>query len=316
MKLSYFGYYLRDINQDDSYLIDLRAFVEEFVASGNSPLKAGLSHNGESLYLLPLAKPVYLFVQARDREIIKAIEKKKLSVEDIQKRLEANESVGFASYVLMEKHWLAVGCRVLSPRINAFASFMTQILAKTDSPYEFVPKVLTHKIPKSMVKKLHHVGAVSLEMDMSNSIGRDVINTLTGGAHQATADISEIQIRITPVRTGKKSLSETLKAVLHTVPDDGLESLEARAQVEMTDRIADVYIVGEGGLRDSIKSRKESAIPQAINQTAAANQTLIEKVKEFERNDNFKKVGNLSSLGLAGKFSGWKSRRVAKARNR
>src|SRR5690242_12902305 len=124
MKVSYFGYVMRSHADLKDYFVDMTDFVKGFASWRNPRVKRGFVYNGEQLFLLPAGTPsVFLFVQARDHEIIKKIEKSSaISVSDIHSALQHDESIGFASYVLFERGWFGIGCRVLSPRVTAFVA--------------------------------------------------------------------------------------------------------------------------------------------------------------------------------------------------
>jgi hypothetical protein len=298
------------------YVADLREFIKEFVASQDAVFKSKLIYNGETLYLLPLTphENVYLFVQSRDKEIIKAIEKSSLSVQAIQKKLLGNESIGFASYVLIDAHWVGVACRVLSPRINAFAHFMTQIFTEIGKSIVFTPVALTDSLPKKEVAKLKHVGAVCVEMDMSNTVCQEILGTVTGIATANLMNIANVEIRITPQRKGKKSLENVLKGMLKSLPTDGLESLEARGKLETMDRITDMFIVGQGGLRDFIPDIEEADVPTTLKTLAAANQKLQGKASAFAGAKHYEKCVDISTLGITGKFPSHRGVSVVKKR--
>jgi hypothetical protein len=302
MRISYYGYAVK--SGDKKFVIDLRAFIHDFVASPDKRFKSKLTYNGESLYLLPLVphRDVYLFVQSRDKEIIKAIERNNLSVADIQNKLQTNESVGFASYVLVDACWIGIASRVLAPRISAFSHLMTQIFIELNKSYIFSPIALTDSLPKSKIASLKHVGAVSVEMDVSNTVCQTVLGVVTGLAEQNLIDVGSVEIRITPLRKGKKNLKRVLAGVANSVPTDGLEALEARAKIEETDRVTDMYIVGQGGLRDFVPEVDEADVPITMKNLATNNSKLQAKASAFAGARGYVKVNRLNDLGLAGKF--------------
>lgn len=303
MKLSYFGYMVKSLTDGENRLVDLRSLVEGFSRWDNIVEKRKMAWNGEQLFLLPTNAPsVYLFVQARDREIIKKIEKsKKIAVTDIRHALQQGESVGFASYVIFEKHWFGIACRVLSPRVTAFSAFMSQVLELLKCKYKFVPRALMEKLPKSEVQDLQEVSSISIEMSIANPFAKDLVNMVTGGARNALDDVASLEIRIKRRRKGKRSLLPALKGALRQIPTANLESLDVRARRQAGEHMADLYIVGQGGLRDDIVAQDENRIPVEIVNRASASEIRKEKVKEFVDGES-QASAPASSLGLD-----WKS---------
>lgn len=299
MRLSYYGYCLLHVPTGKRYLVDLRALAKRFVNSTNQSFKASVTYHGERLYLLPFGASTYLFVQTKTNEIIKAIERKTLSVQDIRSKLMQNESVGFASYVYMDDSYLGIASRVLSPRITAFCELMTKVVVGYGgTDYVFVPTVLAETLPASAIKTLEHVGAVKVEMNVANSFAQDVVRQLTNRSTENLIDIASVEITIKPVRKGKKSLRADLSRIAKNVPSKGLVSLEARAKATASDHMTDVFIVGEGSIRDFIDFNKESELQGLIPSRAANNAPLQLKVKEYRSNVSHKKVADISTLGI------------------
>lgn len=299
MRLSYYGYCLLHVPSGKRYLADLRALTKKFVSSTNQQFKASVTYHGERLYLLPFGNSTYLFVQTKTNEIIKAIEGKTLGVQDIRNKLLQNESVGFASYVYLDSSYLGLATKVLSPRITAFCELMTKVVAGYGgTDYAFVPKVLAETLPKNEIKTLDHVGSVTVEMDTANTIAQDFIKTLTNRDPNNLFDIASLEITIRPMRKGRKSLISDLSEIANNVPNKGLISLEARAKATAADHMTDIFIIGEGGIRDFVEFKKEVDLQSLIPDRAVNNAALQKKVKEYESNGSFKKVGDISQLGI------------------
>lgn len=299
MRLSYYGYCLLHVPTDKRHLVDLRALTKKFVNSTNQQFKASVTYHGERLYLLPFGTSTYLFVQTKTNEIIKAIERKTLNVQDIRNKLLQNESVGFASYVYMDESYLGIASRVMSPRITAFCELMTKVVVGYGGvDYVFVPTVLAETLPVSAIKTLEHVGSVTVEMNVANTFGQDLLKQLTNRAPENLVDIASIEITIKPVRKGKKSLRSDLSTIAKKLPNKGLVSLEARAKATAADHMTDIFIVGEGGIKDFIDFKKESDLQTLIPNRAIKNASLQLKVKEYKSNVSHKKVADISTLGI------------------
>jgi hypothetical protein len=299
MRLSYYGYCLLHVPTGHRYLVDLRSLVKKFVSSTNQQFKASVTYHGERLYLLSFGSSTYLFVQTKTNEIIKAIEGKTLGIQDIRNKLLKDESVGFASYVYMDASYLGIATKVLSPRITAFSELMTKVVAGYGgSDYVFVPTVLAESLPKNAIKTLEHVGSVTVEMSTANTVAQDVIKTLTNRDANNLVDIASLEITIRPVRKGKKSLLPDLAAIANGVPSRGLVTLEARAKAAAADHMTDIFIVGEGGIKDFIEFKKEVDLQNLIPSRAGKNAALQAKVKEYRANGSFKKVDDISRLGI------------------
>lgn len=299
MRISYYGYCLQHTPSGKKYLIDLRDLAKKFVASTSQSFKSSITYHGDHLYLLPFGTGLYLFVQTRANEIIKAIEGKTLDVKDIKDKLQKSETVGFASYVFMENGYLGLASRVLSPRITPFCEMMTQVVHGYGGlDYVFLPTLITEQLPKNEVQTLSHVGAVTVEMNTASTLAQDLIKQLTNRPKETLHDIGSIEIVIRPVRKGQKSLKDDLEAISKNMADSELISLEARAKVEAADQVRDVYIVGEGAVREFLHFKKEGDLKSVIPNKTAANKKLQAKVNEFKSDANLKKDKSLPDLGI------------------
>lgn len=299
MRICYYGYCLQHVSSGKKYLVDLRDLTKKFVASTSQSFKSSITYHGDHLYLLPFGTGLYLFVQTRANEIIKAIEGKTLDIKDIKDKLQKSETVGFASYLSMENGYLGIASRVLSPRITPFCEMMTQVVRGYGGlDYALLPTLLTENLPKDEVQKLTHVGAVTVEMNTASTFAQDFLKQLTNRPPETMHDIGSIEIVIRPVRKGKKSLKEDLVAISENMTDNELISLEARAKVEAADQVRDVYIVGEGAIREFLHFKKEGDLKSLIPTKTAANTKLQAKVNEFKSNVNLKKDKDLPDLGI------------------
>ena len=300
MRTAYFGYYVS--NGSQRWLVDLRDFISGWAALKDAKFKGGFSYNSESVLLLPLSGAVYLFVQARDNEVIKRIQRSNLSTADIHDALEHDESVGFASYVIVGDCWLGIASTLLAPRINAFTTHIGDVFAALKVPYGFATEALTEQIPKSKVQELDQVGAVTVGLNAESALLPQVINMLAGGKSTSTFNIAAMEIRLIPPRKGKPSTKSLLGAIANHLPNQGLDTLEARAKREATDHMTDIYIVGAGGVKDELPVLAERSIPNEMISRSTRNSILKQKVQEFRSDAKFKVAASAGDLHLD-----WKS---------
>ena len=286
MNLNYFGYYLHDRNSQKDYRVDLSAMMKHFASYKTLNFRRTLQYNSDFVYPLPFSGSLYYFIQSRDGEIIKSVEKASLKHQDMAAVIGATRSVGFTSYVYFQDCWFAIGTKVLSPRVSAFAHVMNEFLQHIGSHLEFRVKVFTDQVKPQDVVKLDHVGAVTLDMSASTGVFANVMNTIAGDGFPNILDIGELEIRIKPVKR-KSNLKPLLQKIINTVPATQISALDARARVDAGDRMKDVFIFGAGGVRDQIQTKNETAIPAAIQGSAKRNVTLQDKIKEFKHDANY-----------------------------
>lgn len=300
MRVGYFGYAVHSRQNDIKYLVDLRRFFRAFAASGDVAFKSRFRYGGESLVLqlLDEATNTYLFVQSRDLELVKRIQKRELSADDLGNLLGAGNSIGFASYVVVGKNWMSFACRVLSPRQTAFGNFVNELFQSLNIPYDFTFRALQTELAQDRVNQLDRVGRIKIEVNAASPLMKTVADFLTGGDGEELVNAAELHVSIVPIRKRNASLGETLNAIVERLPYDGLESIEARAKLDAADRMSDIYIYGAGAIRDYVSVEHERELPAALHEKRRRNQQLREKLEEYRDDDDFETNHTASDLGI------------------
>ncbi len=302
MQLSYHAYLFRDTKSGQCFRADVRSFLHGYLKWRNVKFKSGFTHGGESIFLLPLAGEVRLFVQAKDNEIIKKIKRSNISVSEIRSVLERDDSVGFASFVYFDADYLAIGSTVLAPRVTALGHYINDLLRKLGIDLEFELRPLTYTLPKKEAVKLAHVGMFTMKVESGNGLWNSIVGSL-GLGDRDDFDIGSMTISIRPGTRGANN-KDAMVSALQNVDEHGLEAFDVRARVDVADKMADVYIVGVGGIRDPIDTSDERKIPDFIVKAAKSNSVLGERLNDFRKDTNVASVRDPAGLGLAWPPSG------------
>ncbi len=301
MKASYFASYLESKRQNEKIQTDMRPFFREFVAWDNAEFKGKFLHAGELLYLLPLREDVYLFVQTRDQEAIKRIQRKTLEVADIGAALDADDSVGFASYVLVERDFVGFATRVLSPRSPRFSNFVNRVLEALGLEFEYRLRALTHELGRDEAQNLSVVSSFSVEIPVKSGAWDRMTQLLAGGGDVQTMDLGEIEVTFKPSKRGANN-REVLRGVLNTLDASDIAGLDARAKIELADRLGEFTIVGAGGIRDNITADADFDIAAEIAEKARLNRVLQARLLEFRESEDFSRCDSLAAAGFAWNF--------------
>lgn len=306
MRVSFYGYRViaegktkdRKAGKLEQRLVDLRPLIQEFVRWKSSRYKNHLSYHGEPIFLMPLSPPVYLFVMARDRELVKALQTEDLTVEDIRKRLHAKESIGFASYVLIDKHMIGVAAKTYAPRAKAFLGMMNQILMHARVPYVFDLQALTHTVPRDEVSLLRNVRSVAMTVDAQSNRAEALWAQLSGGDQRVLLEASSFEVIIKAKRGADHSLAELLQATLPVLDGDEVTKVKARAQMDVEEAVLDLYIVGAGGIGADLGDIDEREVAGRMIEEARTNRVLQQKLHEFIGGKSGAQSASASALGL------------------
>ena len=191
---------------------------------------------------------------------------------------------------MVKADYLAIACRLLSPRITAFGAMVNQIFMKMQLGYTFEVRALTETVTKQQMYRFSHVGAITIDMDVHNGIAQHVLNAISANDTSLIGDVGSVEITIRPLRARKKSLKALALKMGNVIPTNGLSSFEARARKEAADQMQDVYLVGQGAIRDECTATDEKKVPGMLDTLASANSLLRDKVNEFRQDAAFPKA--------------------------
>ncbi|WP_181105609.1 hypothetical protein [Xanthomonas arboricola] len=298
MRVGYFGYHVKSRKDNAEYLVDLRRFFRSF-AKSDVAFKSQFKYGGETLLLQVLdeAAHTYLFVQSRDLELIKRIQRSNLSAQDISSLLVSGDGVGFASYVVVGDCWMSFACRVLSPRHTAFGNMANELFQKFLIDYDFVFTALQAELQPDLIPKLDKVGKIEIEINAGSGAFQRICDLFTGGSGEEVVDASEIHVSIVPKRKKRTSLGETLNDIVNKFPLDGVESIKARAKLEEQDRMSDMYIYGAGAVKDYVFPRDELHVSSELARARDANKKFAELIGDFKDEQKFESK-SATDLGI------------------
>src|SRR5690606_9346160 len=138
MKLSYYGYYLKNRTTHRRIHADLSAFITSFAQLESPEFKSQFKHNSEHLYLNRLSGNVFIFAMTRDSEKFKRINTSNLSIGEIQNLLGSDEKIGFASYLTFRDSFFGFASASFSPKFDTFCNLVNALLHTTgNSSWEF-----------------------------------------------------------------------------------------------------------------------------------------------------------------------------------
>lgn len=303
LKLSYFTYCFERYDDRTQFRTSIKSFIKASTSSQALPLAKKNRHSGENLYLLPVLGDFYLFVQTKDREIIKKIEKNssEIKAHEIQSLLSQDESLGFASYVYFHptKEVFGFAARVLSPKVTVFQTFINNFLLMLNiNDIYFLIHPLKTQITKKDAMKLNFIGTTRIQIDAKSSIGKEFTDFFLGSTNQNDMEIIEsVEIVIKPAP--RKSLTDTVKHKIMDLDDKGVKGIVLRARQNLEDNIKDYYIHSAGGLYDEIKSDEESKILDEIKLKIESNSELEAKVDDYEQQIAEQADHRISSFGNA-----------------
>lgn len=302
MKLSYFGYYLENLKKQELYHFNFQPVIHQFSLIKDREYKNSFrSATDELTYLFPVRKNIYLYVMTKSHEIIKKIDTEKIDVDEIYSKLDANDKLGFASYVYFSDCYYGLASTIQGPRNRSFVDFINKVLTSLGhGDYVFKTKAFMHQSSRADALSLDFVGKSILQVGKGNAL----FQYLAEFAGLGSGDVDSFVVEIKPRRN--RSIKKEMLNLNAKINDEGLLKYIVRAKEDGQEGLEDFYIASQGGVADSINSRTDKDIYDEMIKKIDANRTLSDKITEFRNDEGYSKE-NIPSLTAFGKPDTWNS---------
>ncbi len=285
MKVTYFGYYLLNADNEQKFLFDMRSFLKIFCKVDNPEFKNKFMKKDEHIYLVHLKGDIFLFLMTRNKELIKKINPADISISEF---LSQKEQVSFASYLLVKEDYFGIASTVLAPKVNVFAEYIDDLFKKIGIEiWRFKARAILHQATKDEAFIFNSIiGKTSIEISKENSFFQDLLNVISVNTEDCH-DLKSIEITIKPKRG--KNIKEVSGKLLDKISDEGVEKMILKCKDEVSSQLLDIYLVGKGAVSNHIDKSQEDEIPALLENKATGNQILIDKLKEYRSDESFKK---------------------------
>ncbi|WP_233081668.1 hypothetical protein [Rheinheimera soli] len=303
LKVSYFHYCLQNTNDNTRYKHDIRPFLKAYCAVNAPSFKNQFSHQGENVYLIHHVGDVFLFLITRSKEIIRRIKTDDLTVSEVHSLLAQNEHLSFASYVIVKESCIGIGSTLLAPRQDVLWSYIGSLLTHIGlSNWALTPRTALVSATRTKAMEMSFIGKTHIELDRDNSFTQDLFNLLSGSSTDYD-DVSGIQITLIPKL--RKNIKPAVQNLLAKVPEENVDKLIIRAkQEEAASLLTDLYIVGSGGLSDSVDAKKVNKIAETMEKKFRDNAALAVKINEYCADEGFEN-GNSQAIAVFNDIDAW-----------
>lgn len=304
MRVNYYGYSVRKLEDNSHYLMDLSGFIKAFIAHSGVEFKRKFKHSDENVYLLPMGGNFHLFIVAKSDEIIKKITSNDAGVQvnEIDDMLQRDESLGFASYLYFDKFYFAFASKMLSPKTPVFANFINDIFKELSiSDYSFDVHPFLQQSTREEILTMPFLGRSTIQIDENSSAWEDMKNFLKGESRDFIS-VDSFEITIKPKRG--QSIKDDVSSFLDSISDAGLRKMTVKARDDLDDKLKDMYVNAQGAIADMITSKGDRVVLDEILSKIENNRQLKEKIEEHEQNDSFTKQ-NIENIFRFNTASNW-----------
>lgn len=303
MKLKYYGYFFHEVATERRILHSIKPLLTAFCAYENAPFKNSFLHADEKLSLIDLSNDTFLFLKGKDTEIVKAVNWSDISVEELSRRLQANEGIAFASHIVIKDSYLAFAATTLAPTISAFSSFMNELLTRLGHrDHQFRLNAFTEQLSRNDALKMEFIGTTSIQVNAASSLFHHLAGVLGVADPDGLHDLGSFELVLKPKR--RQNIKE-LSRHLVELETDGIERLTIRARKEMEDRLTDFRLEGIGIFQDLVEPAERQSIQDAILDLIRNNDDLAERVRDYEQDEDYTRedIDALSKFNSTGSWS-------------
>lgn len=285
MQVHYYSYCFQDTLTHENKLFNFLNFIESSCLTTKKYITNNIKYLDENLYLIRVSKNFYLFIQTKNSEIVRAIQNNSINIQatDIAEKLNADESLGFASYVYIDgnKPLFSFGAKVLSPNITAFSFYVSQLLISLGiRDYKFCLNPIKSQLSKDDVHKLNFIGRTTIQINSEGSTLKEIMNALNGNPQQINLEeIEGLEITLKPKR--RKDINNQLACIISNVADKELEKIKIRARANLEDGLADYYYSKDGLVSDFCGEETDALIEQKMKNLIENNSVVSNKVEKY-----------------------------------
>ena len=284
MKLSYYTYYI--LHDGRRYLHSILPLLHNFVQIEHRGFRNSFQNNsGDFIYLLQspsmVNNHVFLFILTRDHELIKAIDEDTFNQVEIYDRLQADEHLGFASYLYIEDMFFGIASTILGPRVTYLEKFVNDLLSRLVRGHSFHPSPIPSYKTRQEAISLPYKGKIHIQIDRDHPL----FGNLCQIAGTMGNDTEIILIEFKPAR--RRQMSDTFDSLLRNLSEDGLRKFVVRAKEDLDDKATDFYITGAGYLSNQLNETQELGICGEIEEVIRNNIYLHQHLEQVRIDDGY-----------------------------
>ena len=291
-RIIYCRYYFEDTEKNKRYLHNLNNILDNFCSIKNIKYKNSFIYNGESYYIVPILgsdkikQKFYYFISTKNNDIGKIIEKSgDIHISDIETQLKNNQMLGFSSYVMVHKQYIAFSSSNISPKYTTFEIFINNILKSLgiNDKIKFILDPFPIEITPKEALKFPFIGRTAIKVKSNSILSNNIISLLFSNGN--TKFLNEFEIVAKPKRN--KDITELGKEMLKTVLSENrndIKSVEIRAKSNYNESIQDYIIFTSSKIRDIVTASNDEDRCIQMQEAADNNELLQKELKENEKN--------------------------------
>lgn len=218
----------------------------------------------------------FLITKTFDSELVKRINRKTLSIEEIKKVLGTDESLGFSSFLYIKGNVIGFAKSFHGPSIRELSNYIN---AKCDLPehYQMIIEPLMRDITKDDALKMNFIGRTTIRVESESRYLDTILRAL--GAQEIDEELLEgIEITIKPKRM--RNIKKVAKDIINNI-DEQHESILLKGKEESADMLTDFYLSNKGQLCSNLnRSKTEDLAQEMATCYIKMRPTIVQSMKD------------------------------------
>lgn len=289
----YFRYYIKSVDEDKRYLFDINKMLQNFCTKNNTKYKELFKYNGEYYYLVPIKvksnniqyDKFYFFISTKNNDIGKVIEEStNINISDIEEKLNNNQSLGFASYIMVQESYIAFCSTFISPKSSSFDIFMNNLfkLLKINEKFQFIMESFPIEILAEDALKFTSIGRTAIKVKAKSSFIRKLFTSIIPPEEMNYLDEFEIVAKPKKKQNITK-FSKNLIELMCDEADDVQKKVQVRAKNTLGESMQEYIIFTSSKIKDIIVSENDEDRCIQMMEAANNNKLLQQDIKENEK---------------------------------
>ena len=189
----------------------------------------------------------FLITKTFDSDLVKKINRKTLSVDEIRSSLSSDESLGFPSFLYINGNVVGFAKTMYGPSIRELMLYITARCIVPEG-YKLAIEPLMRDITKDDAMNMQFIGRTTIRVESASRLLGPVLRTL--GAQSIDEELLEgIEITIKPKRM--RNIKGVAKEIIDNI-DEHHESILLKGKEEAADLLTEFYLSNKGQISASL----------------------------------------------------------------
>lgn len=238
MKLNFYAVYLQDSKSQLKVSLDLlSAFRTQVIDAKNHAQQV----DDYFVFAHHISGETFLLTKTFDSELVKKINRKTLSVDELRNALSSDESLGFPSFLQVRNNVIGFANTLYGPRTRDLASYING-KCYIPSGYKLVIEPLMRDITKDDALDMQFIGRTTVRVETNSKLFSPLLRAL--GAETIDEELLEgLEITVKPKRL--RNIKSLATGIIKNV-DEQHESILLKGKEEAADLLTDFYLSSKG----------------------------------------------------------------------